>query len=296
MKHSNNVKTSFVKNCISEKEVTLKRRFLLFKISSNKTFIKSSKSLFLPSSFLKSVLIFMLFFIFLVSFCLTFTACDAITNLTGNLSKLKNLENKANQDKNSENIQQSENTEITEDKNSNIGSEDTTSAETGYTEEKANTSEPLEENTDGTNTPKEITIDPALQTINVYYANSTGEYLVGEARDVEGSSKLVDAIYEMMKEPIDPSLVVLIPSTTKINSVKAYENGIAKIDLSQSFLDDRFQSDTVDILLVYSIVNTLTEFKEVQAVEFYIDGKKLDILGQLDIKGPVYRRSDLIKQ
>ncbi|MBM3701342.1 MAG: GerMN domain-containing protein [Actinobacteria bacterium] len=72
-------------------------------------------------------------------------------------------------------------------------------------------------------------------------------------------------------------------------------NKIARVDLSQSFMDDRFVSDTVDILLIYSIVNTLTEFKEVEAVDFYIDGVKLDIFGQLSVEEPIYRRSDLIK-
>ena len=106
--------------------------------------------------------------------------------------------------------------------------------------------------------------------------------LVGEARTVSGAGKFVDAIYEMMKNPIDSSLFVLIPSTAKINSITVSDQ-VAKVDFSQSFLDDRFVSDTVDILLKYAVVNTLTEFPEIHAVEFYIDGKKLDILGQLDI-------------
>jgi germination protein M len=138
-------------------------------------------------------------------------------------------------------------------------------------------------------------IDTGESTINVYYADASGEYLVGEARTVSGAGKLVDALYEMMKNPIDSSLFVLIPSTAKINSVTV-SNQIAKVDFSQSFLDDRFVSDTVDNLLKYAVVNTLTEFPEIHAVEFYIDGKKLDILGQLDMKDPVYRRSDLIKK
>jgi Sporulation and spore germination. len=68
------------------------------------------------------------------------------------------------------------------------------------------------------------------------------------------------------------------------------------VDFSKNFLDDRFVGDSADILLMYAVVNTLTEFPEIHAVEFYIDGKKLDILGQIDIKDPVYRRSDLIKK
>ena len=132
-------------------------------------------------------------------------------------------------------------------------------------------------------------------TINVYYSDQNGEYLIGEARILSGSSKYVDAISEMMKEPIDSSLVKLIPESTKINSVTV-KDGMAKVDLSKSFVDDKFPGETVDILVIYSIVNTLTEFPDVNSVEFYTDGVRLDVLGQLDLQGPLFRRSDLIKK
>ncbi len=131
-------------------------------------------------------------------------------------------------------------------------------------------------------------------TINVYYSDSMGEYLAGEARIISSENKYVDAFNELMKPPIDSNLVTLVPDTTIINSI-IVENGTANVDLSNDFVDDRFVSDTVDIMLVYTIVNTLTEFDEVNSVLFYIDGEKLDILGQLDILDPVFRRSDLIK-
>ena len=132
-------------------------------------------------------------------------------------------------------------------------------------------------------------------TINVYYSDQNGEYLIGEARILSGGSKYVDAISEMMKEPIDGSLVKLIPESTKINSV-IVKDGMAKVDLSKNFVDDRFVSDTTDILLIYSIVNTLTEFPDVNSVEFFIDGARLGVLGQLDLQEPYFRKSDLIKK
>jgi germination protein M len=131
-------------------------------------------------------------------------------------------------------------------------------------------------------------------TINVYYSDQMAEYLVPESRVIPLENKYVEALYELMKKPIDESLVPLIPDTTKINSVKV-EDGNALVDLSQEFLDDRFVSDTVDILLLYSIVNTLTQFPEINSINLYIDGEKLDILGQLSIDEPVFRRNDLIK-
>ncbi|MBA7510544.1 hypothetical protein ES705_02529 [subsurface metagenome] len=140
----------------------------------------------------------------------------------------------------------------------------------------------------------EEVIESSELTINVYYADAMGEYLVGEARVISSENKYVDALNELTKLPIDSSLFQLIPDTTKINSI-VVKDGLAKVDLSKDFVEDRFVSDTVDILLIYSIVNTLTEFPEVNSVSFYIDGEKLDILGEIDIKEPVFRRRDLIK-
>ncbi|OFW63191.1 MAG: hypothetical protein A2Z35_06330 [Actinobacteria bacterium RBG_19FT_COMBO_36_27] len=128
-------------------------------------------------------------------------------------------------------------------------------------------------------------------TIKVYYADEQGEYLIGESRKV---SSYAEALYELMKLPVDSSLIRLIPDTTIINSVKV-KSGAASVDLSNNFVEDRFMGDTADILLIYSVVNTLTEFPGVDSVTFYIDGVKLNVLGELDISGPVYRKNDLIK-
>lgn len=131
-------------------------------------------------------------------------------------------------------------------------------------------------------------------TTKVYYADEQGEYLIGESRKVSSENKYEEALYELIKLPVDSSLVRLIPDTTIINSVEV-ENGLAKVGLSGNFVEDRYVGDTADILLVYSVVNTLTEFSEVDSVAFYIDGKKLNVLGMLDISSPIYRRNDLIK-
>jgi len=140
----------------------------------------------------------------------------------------------------------------------------------------------------------EEVIESSELTINVYYADAMGEYLVGEARVISSENKYVDALNELMKLPIDSSLFQLIPDTTKINSI-VVKDGLAKVDLSKDFVEDKITSDTEDNLLVYSIVNTLTEFPEVNSVSFYIDGEKLNDLGMIAIEEPVFRRSDLIK-
>ncbi len=140
--------------------------------------------------------------------------------------------------------------------------------------------------------------DPAEEApdnvaIRVYFADETGEYLVGESRTIPYEHRYSNALAELMKLPVDEKLIPLIPESATINSLNI-KNGIANIDFSQEFVDDRFTSDTADILLIYSIVNTLTEFPDINAVVFFIDGKRLDLLGMLDLSEPVFRKDDLI--
>ena len=180
---------------------------------------------------------------------------------------------------------------ITTDNNNSAASEETVEESTTSEEESAvedSNLEAIEENGD------EEAAESGELTINVYYSDSMGEYLVGEAKIISSGNKYVDAFNELMKPPIDNGLVPLVPDTTIINSIMV-EEGIANVDLSNDFIEDRFISDTVDHMLIYSIVNTLTEFDEVNSVLFYIDGEKIDILGPVDLVDPVFRRSDLIK-
>ena len=218
-----------------------------------------------------------IFITLLLLFCLS--ACSSFDNLL-NISQQATDKTDVSQQNAPETDNAGSNTDSSGQENISADTENTTT-ETQVTE--TTSEEPqLEEGPDS-----EI-------TINVYYADSMGEYLIGEARIVSGKNKYVDAISEMMKDPTDSSLIKLIPETTKINSV-TLDGSQANVDLSQSFVDDRFVSDSADILLVYSIVNTLTGFDEIDSVQFFIDGKKLDVIGMLDLADPLFKRSDLIK-
>jgi len=142
--------------------------------------------------------------------------------------------------------------ESSEDKDTSSGESDSSGEDTGDQAEEQ--SDETQDNLD----------------INVYYADSQVTHLVGESRRLSpGGSKYIEALNELMKLPVNNSLIRLIPNTTVINSVEL-EGGIAKVDFSANFVEDRLTSDTEDILLVYSVVNTLTEFSDVDAVSFYI--------------------------
>lgn len=132
-------------------------------------------------------------------------------------------------------------------------------------------------------------------TVKVYYADSDVQYLVGEERIISGTYKYLVTFMELLKSPLEPGHIALVPETTKVNKI-SFDNGNITLDLSPEFVNDRFKSDAVDILLVYSIVNTLTEFPEINTVDFYISGERLNTIGQLDISSPLYRDESWIRE
>ncbi|MBE3092210.1 MAG: GerMN domain-containing protein [Actinobacteria bacterium] len=228
------------------------------------------------------ILLLFLLFIFVISF--TFYACsfnnqpkDKID--VGEEDPFLNQSNTSNnnEDLKSETMQDSKEEETTEeDEQTDLKNE-----------------EELEEDKDK-ETSEESKETESL-TIKVYYADSIVQYLVGEERIISGTHKYLSAFMEILKPPLEPGHKTLVPPTTKVNKI-SFDNGNITLDLSPEFVNDKFEGDAVDILLVHSIVNTFTEFPEVNTVSFYINGKRLNTLGQLDISNPLYREESWIRE
>ena len=76
----------------------------------------------------------------------------------------------------------------------------------------------------------------------------------------------------LIEGPKDEALEAVIPKNTKINSVEL-KNGVVELDLSKDFIKDVKGKENEEII-IYSIVNTLTELTEVNAVKIKIEGKE----------------------
>lgn len=111
--------------------------------------------------------------------------------------------------------------------------------------------------------------------IKLYFIDEASGILTAENRTVD-SRELIKNPYLyvlniLIKGPESQGLINVIPQNTKINSAKL-EKSTLYVDLSQDFLNS---SGTEAI---YSIVNTVTEFNEIDSVKFLIDGKQNDAL------------------
>ncbi len=122
----------------------------------------------------------------------------------------------------------------------------------------------------------ENTVAPEQKlNVAVYYVKVTQNdaYLVREVHQVSPTKEVARAALEEIinVNPVGPGAVRVIPATTKIKGINV-KDGLATVDFSQEVL----MANTGAIgeaLGIQSIVNTLTEFPEIQKVSFMVEGK-----------------------
>lgn len=78
-------------------------------------------------------------------------------------------------------------------------------------------------------------------------------------------------IEELIKGPNTSDYISTIPEETKINSI-SQEGSKVILDLSADYSQSGENSEK-ELAKIYSIVNSLTEVKEIDEVEINVDGK-----------------------
>ena len=112
-------------------------------------------------------------------------------------------------------------------------------------------------------------------SVAVYYLKftSTDAYLVREVHKVKTEKDgRIAAVEELIKgTPKTPGAATVIPLDTKVLGIKV-DNGLATVDFSREVLKANVGSSG-EALGIQSIVNTLTEFPDIQKVSFTVEGK-----------------------
>ena len=134
-----------------------------------------------------------------------------------------------------------------------------------------------------------IPLTSCTRNVSLYFAECTDNesYLVEEIREIKISKELYkNVVEELIKGPQSDQLYSTIPSNVKVNSVKISDS-TATVDFSKEIITN-FQeiphSSTTERLAIFSIVNTLTEFKEIKKVKITIEGKESGQIDGLDIE------------
>jgi hypothetical protein len=153
-------------------------------------------------------------------------------------------------------------------------------------------------------------LSSCTRTVTLYFTvlEDDRAYLVEEIREVKKSEENIykAIIEELIKGPTSQDLYPTIPPDSVINSVRL-TNGLAIVDFNLRIItnyEDIPHSSTTETLAIYSIVNTLTEFEEIDMVKITIEGKDSgevdgvyieDFWGHIGIYENFYRNTEIIK-
>lgn len=123
--------------------------------------------------------------------------------------------------------------------------------------------------------------------VRLYFANSKMDELVMEYRKIN----IVDTrpveqyvVTELIKGPKIKGNERLLASDTKVLSV-ATTDGICYVNFKKGFIEKNMASSGGGKLLIDSVVKSLTGLKNVNSVQFLVDGKKTETFGETDISG-----------
>lgn len=136
-----------------------------------------------------------------------------------------------------------------------------------------------------------------MMTVTLYFANKDASALIAEKREVvKNDHPARTAIEELITGPKNKELVKVVPGGTKLRNLKIKDH-VAYVDFSEAFVKDHWGGSAGEIFTVSAIIDTLTEFSEIQRVQFMVEGKNLETLkGHLDLSEPLSRNEAIIKK
>lgn len=131
--------------------------------------------------------------------------------------------------------------------------------------------------------------------IALYFADSTGKYLIKEQRILPKTESLArETVKQWLKGPAvikGTTVLPSVPTTTVLLDIAIKEN-VVIVDLSKEFLQPN--SKVSPEVALYGLVNTLTQFSTIKQVQIRVEGKPLTKYGTIDTTELVSKTS-LIK-
>lgn len=138
--------------------------------------------------------------------------------------------------------------------------------------------------------------DDCATGINLYFADADMKKLVKEYRKINiTDTQPVEQyiVYELIKGTSGENRQNLLASNTRIISVETTD-GTCYVNFKHDFIDKNIATLDKERLVIYSIVNSLTERSDVKNVQFLIEGKKTDKFGEMSISDLFTRNEALI--
>ena len=126
-------------------------------------------------------------------------------------------------------------------------------------------------------------------TPTLYYANEKGDALVKKIQNVvyESSYSIEkDVINRLIQGPFEDEYFRTLPANLQVISISVKDK-ICYVNFDSSFLTDALSID--GNLIVYSIVNSLTELPDIQRVQIMVDGDSNIVFRDISLSNPLER-------
>ncbi len=114
-----------------------------------------------------------------------------------------------------------------------------------------------------------------VENVTLFFGSEGNEKMSTEQHQISlppGEDKYKAVLGELIKGPYNPDYTANIdPKTTVYSTIKQEEALI--VDFSKEF--NRFSGSIAELIGVGSVVNTLTQFKEIEKVKILVEGEEL---------------------
>ena len=142
------------------------------------------------------------------------------------------------------------------------------------------------------NNPNSSNDSMKTMKITVYYPDDAGMSLVPVEREIKFSNdeeKYISAVNCLLDVPNEDNITKIFPDGAKIRRISR-DGNTAVVDLDSGITKNFVGGSTGEEFLINSVVETLTEFDEVNQVRFLIDGQAVETLaGHMDLSEPIKR-------
>lgn len=135
-----------------------------------------------------------------------------------------------------------------------------------------------------------------MREVILYFADKANEKLKGEVRTIKITDQQPIEQYiinELIKGTKEKGMHSVLSDKSVLMSVDVEDN-ICYLNFKSEFLSDNTGNEKHERLVICSIVNSLTELPNISMVQFYMDGKRVEKFGHIDIKNHIERDETII--
>lgn len=140
---------------------------------------------------------------------------------------------------------------------------------------------------------------PSQETMQIttYQATADAMQLIPKIQVVPKTDRPARTALDLLTAEFkNRELISIVPPGTKVLNVKVKDH-IAYANFNANIVKNNSGGSANERLLVAAIVDTLTEFPEIQKVQILVEGKKIDTInGHMDVSEPLSRSEEIIKK